>query len=373
MKNWTSIHLLRGLAASVVVAHHVPQYLEGRAPYQLPALPHGAAGVDVFFIISGFVMYCATRDKQRHWLTFLSLRFARVLPMYWLVTCALTLVVWAVPSAFATFRVPFDYAAKSLLFVPVYDAQGYIRPVLAAGWTLYFELSFYLLVAVCLALFGRAAMLASALVLVTTSTVVELVGLPERHSAWQLISPIIVEFALGIALAHLAHAPWAKASLVRRAPLALGLSVGGLFAIARVEPQDFGTRLLYWGLGSFGVVSATVLMEPELSAIRARLWLLNKLGDASYSMYLIHGVLFSLIWKLTPGALKAQPVAAFVVLLLGPIVASVPVHVLVERPLNRRVAGWLRRTPPAAQHASLAEAIMPAVSESDLQSSSRPR
>jgi exopolysaccharide production protein ExoZ len=358
MKNWTSIHFLRGLAASVVVAHHVPQYLEGRVPYRLPALPHGAAGVDVFFIISGFVMYCATQHTQKHWLVFLRDRLARVLPMYWLVTCALSLAVWLVPSAFATFRVSSDYALKSLLFIPVFDAQGYIRPVLAVGWTLYFELSFYLLVAVCLGLFGRAVMSAAALLLASTALLYQLLGLPERHSSWQLLSPIILEFALGICLAYAAHTRRVtQLRLPLRATLAPLFLAAGLTAIILVEPRDFSSRLLFWGTGSFLTVGATVLMERELSLLRPRLWLLERLGDASYVMYLIHGVLFSLLWKLTPGALKLMSVGAFLVLLLGPIAASLPTHVLIERPLNRLVARWLARLwSPSGHSVELAHA-----------------
>jgi exopolysaccharide production protein ExoZ len=337
---WESLHLLRAVAALLVLVHHVPQFLESRALFAVWTFEAGAAGVDVFFVISGFVMYCATAPKSESWSGFLRKRAIRVLPMYWLVTIALTAAVWCVPSAFARFRVSPELLIKSLLFIPSYDAHGAIRPVLAVGWTLHFELLFYALVAAALPSSQRRASLVAAAALLGLSALATLAALPQPHSAWLLLSPISWEFALGVGLAHALHATSIlQLSRALRAGLSAAALALGVSAIALYEPRGLGLeRVATWGAGAFGIVAALALLEPELARMPRLQRCYRGMGDASYALYLIHGSVFPVVWKLLPPPLQASATVAWAVLLILPPLAAWQVHVWVEARLTRALS-----------------------------------
>jgi exopolysaccharide production protein ExoZ len=337
---WESLHFLRAAASLVVVAHHVPQFLATRVPYAVDQFDAGAVGVDIFFVISGFVMYCATARRPPPWQDFLAKRAIRVIPMYWLVTIAVTAAVWCVPSAFAQFRVPGDAFVKSLLFVPVYDPQGDIRPVIAVGWTLHFELMFYALVSLALPFSGRRASLVAAAIVFASSAACALLGMPQAYSPWQLLGPIVMEFALGVALAHMLH----STRLLSR-PVALRIAAScaalALAAYLIMQPTIRGgvtmERFRYWGIGSLAIVGALALLEPELVRIQRMHRVYSTLGDTSYALYIIHGSILPITWKLMPETLRANPVAAWLTLLTVPVLVSLPAHYWLEANLTRYI------------------------------------
>src|SRR5690606_6137053 len=88
---YSSVQVLRAIAASMVVIFHLPAYI-GYEDVFIPVL-HG--GVDLFFVISGFVMMVSTTDKRHDPVSFLKKRFMRIVPLYWLGTIAM-LVIWHV-------------------------------------------------------------------------------------------------------------------------------------------------------------------------------------------------------------------------------------------------------------------------------------
>ena len=342
---WESLHLLRAIAAGAVVAHHIPQFLEPRASFEVAAFEAGASGVDVFFVISGFVMYCATALRQETWHGFLAKRAIRVLPMYMVVTIAVTAAVWCVPSAFARFGVTPEQLLKSLAFVPQYDSHGSIRPVIAVGWTLHFELMFYALVALALTWSPRRAGLWAAAAVLAAVGGASLLGLPRPFSAWQLLAPIAIEFALGVALAHALHTlPWLHLPLsFRLAVGSVALLLGG-YLLLGLTPHGLGLeRLRVWGTGAFSVVMALAWLEPELGRMRSFQRCYRGLGDASYSLYLIHGSVFPIVWKLLPHVVQSSPLGAWTVLMAAPLLACWPTHALIECRLTRFFSGLRRR------------------------------
>jgi exopolysaccharide production protein ExoZ len=335
---WESLHLLRAAASLVVVAHHVPQFLAKRVPYAVDQFDAGAVGVDIFFVISGFVMYCATARRTQRWQDFLAKRAIRVIPLYWLVTIAVTAAVWCMPSAFAQFRVPGEAFVKSLLFLPVYDPQGDIRPVIAVGWTLHFELMFYAFVSLALPFSGRRASLVAAGIVFGSSAACAWLGMPQAFSAWQLLGPIVMEFALGVALAHALHS-----TRVLEMPVALRIAASCVALVWAVylimQPTIHGgvtmERFLYWGIGSLAIVGALALLEPELVRMRWLHGVYSSLGDTSYALYIIHGSILPITWKLMPETLRAYPVVAWLTLLTVPVLLSWPAHYWLEANLTR--------------------------------------
>ncbi len=335
--NFRSIHALRAVAAMMVVAFHAPLFLRPNVTYHVPTHAFGAAGVDIFFVISGFVMECTTSEHDRPWMEFLTRRLVRVLPMYWLATLAFVAVTLGAGA------VPVDPSrvGKSLLFLPVYDREGYIRPFLAVGWTLYYELAFYLLVAACVGLRRRAAAHIAAATVVVVSLLAVAISAPALHSIRQLFWPLIIEFSFGVFLS------W---SVRRTNVLARSASLRGVVALVliTVGVMCIGThawwavtyrRMLWWGIGSAMIVTGAVLMEPELQSTGWVARGFSRIADASYSLYLVHLMAFSAVWFLTPVAIRANVAFALTVLFVGPVLIALVVHRYVEAPLTR----WLSK------------------------------
>jgi exopolysaccharide production protein ExoZ len=349
---WESIHLLRAIAALIVVVHHIPQFLASRVSFPIATFEAGAAGVDIFFVISGFVMYCATASRPETWHGFLAKRAIRVIPMYWLVTLAVTAAVWVAPSAFTHFRVSLDQLLRSLFFLPTYE-QGYIRPVIAVGWTLHYEMMFYGLVAAGLSVRPRRASSIAAFALVAASLLGWLFSLPRPYSAWQMLYPITLEFALGVGLAHALHATsllhWPRAW---RLTIALAAVALGTALIACTEPYGLGwDRLGGWGAGAFGIVLGLALLEPELDQLPTLQRSYYDLGAASYALYLVHGSIFPIVWKLLPRAAQASAWLSWLLLLIGPVLASILVHYAIEARLTRALNRLRRGKKPSVSAA----------------------
>lgn len=235
---YRSIHYLRGLAALSVVAFHTG----GSATF--------TAGVDVFFVISGFVMVHATRrdfDMGR----FLRDRAARILPAWWAACLTCTLLVVEVP-----FR---DY-----LLLAETGARGgtvYMEPVLSVGWTLHYEVMFYLILALAAADWRKASVM---IVMLSGVGVV----LPTA-----LTNPILLEFAFGMALARLPK-------LHNPALLPLGIVA---CTLAPADPHDLARSLLT-GIPAAMIVGGLLGMERRIPQVPV----LGYLGTASYSIYLTH-------------------------------------------------------------------------------------
>lgn len=341
--SWSSIQILRGLAALAVVLHHIPQYILNRSLTPTYTLESGAAGVDIFFVISGFVMHAATVGKQNRPLDFFAKRLARILPIYWLFTTVLFLATVVMPSAFASFKTTPVEWMKSMLFLPVYDPRGYIRPIISQGWTLYFELTFYSVLALSLWLMPRRATLLAAVIVASGSTAVSLLHESTLGSALQLLSPITLEFCAGVLLAHLFLHPGLRLSGRAASPfVGLALMAAGLYGFTEGTSAELGyPRVLTWGAGAVAIVGGALLAETWLSKDS---WLLRQfhlLGDASYSLYLIHGLTFSVVWKALPRAMHETWLPPLAMTAVA-VMVSVPFHKLIELRLNRLALGLMR-------------------------------
>lgn len=144
------------MAALLVVALHTVEMWHIRLdPAQAPDYWNGgAAGVDIFFVVSGVVMIVSSRDLASvpgGWAIFLRKRFERIVPYYWLVTTAKIASVVAFPAlALHTVLKP-GVVVASYLFVPWRGPLGEMGPVLPVGWTLNLEVAFYACFAAALA------------------------------------------------------------------------------------------------------------------------------------------------------------------------------------------------------------------------------
>ena len=349
-----NLHFLRVVAALAVVYFHASSTSGLALEWDI-----GSRGVDIFFVISGFIMahICAVRPEQ-----FVLRRLIRIVPFYWAATLAIFLAAAFVPHYFRSTTADLNHLLASLAFLPHRAANGEMEPTLVLGWSLNYEMFFYVVLAVALKISSRWAAPGSALLLALFVLVVHALGTANEFILFYG-RPIVLEFCFGI-LAFYGF-EWCNRhrEMLRRVHLlkiVLVLTCGvGLAAIALLEHlyRDTLPRHLIAGVPAFFVVLSAVLLE-SLYGVSTRSRSIFWLGEASYIVYLIHPyIVFTFIRLALPHATELSIGSATLViacLLVATSVISIAVHLYFERPvmallktalLDKDPAGAQRRAP----------------------------
>lgn len=334
LRHLSNIQILRGVAAAMVVVYHISNELEDRGfPTTFPEAGLGSAGVDIFFVVSGFIILHSAGSAfgtPRASRVFLARRAARVVPLYWLVT-TLAAVTWlASHGTVSGWALRWFGASYAFLFYPRPDGGDF--PLYAQGWTLNFEMLFYGGFAAVLPLRRATALWALSVGCLVLVAAGRLVTLPWPFTRWTDTN--IVEFVLGLALAQ-AHA--AGLRLAWWPALALAAAGGAAFVLTFGSVDDWlPYRGFVWGPPALAVVAAAALYRPESSGAVRRAF--EALGDASYALYLVH---FAFFGVLAAGLGRFVSVARIPVPLYcalcfsGAVVLGFAVHHAVERPMTR--------------------------------------
>lgn len=323
------VQYLRALAAVSVVLFHLSEF----AGHPIPTF--AAFGVPLFFVISGFIMVAITDDGTNA-AGFLARRILRVGPMYWLMTLVM-IAVW--PWAFRGYR---DLAA-SLAFLPYHfeRATHSFMPPLAVGWTLNLEMMFYVLFTMTILAVEarfRPLLLSAVLVLLV---IIGKSGLPIPARAAFFCQPVILLFGIGSLMGYCWRCGRVPVSLVLGAVVAIAALIGWM-----VSPSQYA-----WAASLFMVVLATMagtLVLERRGAFRIPIAPLSLLGDASYSIYLVHPIVIFATLRILD-AEKFGPAAVVAVFLMS-IAAGVGLFLVVERPILRWSRAMLKiRLPILAQ------------------------
>lgn len=333
-----SIQFLRFVAAFAVVLFHAHQAI-ARGVYDHPPALHyafglGAAGVHIFFCISGFVMvytsYCHDAGPFAPG-DFLLKRALRIYPIYWLCCAAYLLFHVATHSAYP---VTLSETLGALALLPG-DAPAIIGP----AWTLTFEVYFYLCFAIIMIAGFRAGLIA------LTGFFLSCMVLPivAHVRLFPIMSnSLLLEFVAGAWLGRFAitRPTWLAATW----PIALLLGVGG-FAVGYMFGYDRLPSALIWGVPSLFLLTGTIGMEAA-GRLPKTMAHLAFLGDGSYFLYLSHILLIDVLlltplaWlrDTTDGIIVATVIAATMI-----AAVSVPAFLWLERPMLRRLRRWTRR------------------------------
>lgn len=332
-----NVQVLRAVAALlVVIAHSVDVTIRQAGAGSTPggALDNfGAAGVDLFFVISGFVIaHTAFVGARREAGAFAMQRLRRVVPLYFIL------------SALAAIGQPIHGAQliATLLFWPAIDAHVLSTPIMFIGWTLCFEMLFYAAATLALLRPGRIVVVALLLAYGTCMVLGAMTGL----SVFRFLgNPLIVEFLFGVAIAHVALRLPAGLGGVA---IAMGIAWFGVTIMLGLEGAAFDgpdvmSRILVWGVPSALIVLGAVLMMPWRPAlIRTPLMVL---GAASYSLYLVHGLALQLFERaLTETQAGLPAVFIFALCIAISVAAGMLVYRFVERPM---LGGGEHRPKPA--------------------------
>jgi exopolysaccharide production protein ExoZ len=312
-----SIQALRGLAALSVVAFHASQWIGDRFWI-------GAAGVDVFFVVSGFIIWRVASTGEARPGVFFWRRLTRVAPAYWLVTGLVAALAVAAPALLPQVSVTPRHLALSLAFIPHFDPAHRLFPLLPPGWTLDYEALFYGLVA--LTLLAPARMRFAAII--ATLMALAFAGFIHPPLYEYGANPMLLEFAAGVWLARAGPPKSPKAALALAAGVAMlaALQLGGW--------QSDLLRPLLWGVPAVLIVAGALALEPVVARWRSRALL--ALGDASYAIYLCHYPAVDVTARL----FGVRPGWMFVPIAIAvSIVAGLIFHRFIERPLIGAVRG----------------------------------
>lgn len=140
------VQVLRFIAALAVVICHSAFYSKERLDPDSFRYDLGANGVPLFFVISGFVMMVAAKKLQgveNAWKFFIIRRIVRIAPLYYFATTVKLVTLLGAAGLVLHAQVDWIYIVKSYFFLPAVNVDGEIRPLLAVGWTLLFEMFFY--------------------------------------------------------------------------------------------------------------------------------------------------------------------------------------------------------------------------------------
>ncbi len=339
-KKLQSIQYLRAIAALMVAYFHLCFQIEAyKASLTGPGwlgIAHFDAGVDIFFIISGFIMV-ATSQKLGP-MAFLWRRLIRIVPLYWIATLVLVVAALLIPSAFKETSPNLPDTTKSLLFIAFHNAaqHGQVLPMLVPGWTLNLEMFFYAIFTITLLASIRPYQI---WIVGAMFSIAMLIG-PALWSESSILSfyaqPRIFEFWIGMVIGRMYLAQKV------RAPVSAAYGLLALGFVLTLTP-----------LTHLSAYSAALMAGPALCVVGAicaerggampNLPFAELLGDTSYSIYLTH--IFTLgVTRTIWGSLNVGSSTATIVgFAIFSMVAVVAVALLSYRYIEKPSLKWLQK------------------------------
>lgn len=330
----TGIQGLRFVAALIVVFIHLQVILQDLG------LPAPKGGVDIFFVISGFIMVYTTFGQRTTPVRFALNRIVRIVPIYWIMTLATFALAFAAPSLFENTTANLPDLLKSLFFVPFSKDGVNVRPLLFVGWTLNYEMFFYAIFAVGLVFRRYVQGVVFSVGTLLACVAAGLVFRPDTLALDFFTDPILLEFGAGMMIGYFCAPMASVADPARR-------RLWGVVAIAALLLTAFMGELIPWahraisaGIPATVLVLATVLYEKAGGRLENRVALL--LGDASYSLYLTHpfvtaATVVAFRW-LQPDFWGVHLALMVACVVLASFVA-VLCYLVLERPITNRLRG----------------------------------
>ena len=330
-----SIQFLRAIAILLVLYIHALDMGASTAPsfqWSLFHLPYfGSVGVDIFFVISGFIItwsagrYLGSRDAMQ----FLLNRFLRLIPVYWIATLLfLAIQLHHFLTRDSSFLVSPHFIINTIFLLPFLDSKTYVLPLLQQAWTLSFEWLFYLLFFLSILLSIRRKEIFVGTTILAAVIMGRIVQLTDARLIF-LGNPILLEFLLGVALCRCytyikVSRPVAAAMLIT-AILIYGYEIVKGFGDIYVNDYTLNgqlsmTRFFVWGIPSALLVGGLLFLEKNASI--GFIWnnrMMSFIGDASYSIYLTHVSIYGLCGAVftRTGYFLNHDLAVFVLMLLA--------------------------------------------------------
>lgn len=323
-----SVQYLRGFAALLVVISHVFTKINQLSGYSGDWFSVGPAGVDLFFIISGFIMCKATERRSISPVAFMLARAKRILPLYWILTFIALLIFMARPDLVNSSG-GVTTVLHSFTLLPIGE-----KLLIQNGWTLSFEFLFYGLFAISIAISFKERLrytLAGLVLLASAGLIFD----PTSPELRFITSTLLLEFAMGmLAFLYLKHC--SNFRLINGSIMLLGLI--GLYVLS--EYYEDLPRVVSFGLPMFAIFVGFVSFESSIEKYKNNrmLWPLKALGDSSYSLYLFHAFTLALTAVIIRSLhLQHNIVTSSLLLMSAALVSGYVCYVFLEVPLSRLV------------------------------------
>lgn len=273
------VQYLRALAALAVFYYHIVANLKGSGNDYVPAIYEvGSAGVDLFFVISGYIMAKIIWEKPFNAKNFVNSRIWRIVPLYWSATLFVFLIAAVAPNLLGSTTADIGQLIHSLFFIPNGANPLSNTPTLVIGWTLNYEMFFYALIVICVGFFRDRSLALTAALLCLIALIGQLIHFKNGYMQFYT-DLIILEFAFGIAVFHIVRVQGKSLpSYLAYTILIISLAIMQLSTMAEINTH----RVLTWGL------PAAFALYAGLSALNFNSPLFTKLGDWSYEIYLLH-------------------------------------------------------------------------------------
>ena len=292
------IQYLRAIAIILVLVVHSYNFILSKLQYTMEYsnfefytyikqfVSIGDIGVDIFFIVSGFIILYITKNSQDI-KSFILNRILRIIPLYWLYTTLLLLTYFIMNS-----QPDYNHLLLSLLFIPTFNDNSYL-PFLGPGWTLSFEIFFYIIFSIILKYFNKnshrviGTFFMFLIMIVFTDFKIGTIG-------YFFTNPLLIEFCFGMFIAYLYMKNetifnFKIINVVLIIIVALTMSIISLI----FHSEQLGYfRFIYFGIPA-------VLLFLGLIKIKIKIRILNIVGDMSYTLYLAHyAFLLQVYWKI---------------------------------------------------------------------------
>lgn len=341
-----SIQVLRAIAAILVVILHSAEQFEVKKISEFVSFGNG--GVDLFFVISGFVMiYISFKKTMTPW-QFFKNRIVRIAPIYWIFTLFTAVLTLIIPSAFRGTTFDLQHLLYSLFFVahPNPATVGSVSPMLRVGWTLNYEMLFYAIFAMAL-FFGKTRV-----IYLSGACIIALVlsGMFISSSAvWAFYTAnIMLEFLFGMVVG------WVFINFQhlfvegKKKTFVFLITLFSFVAFGSLGMQGELPRSLTFGVPAAFIVYYSLSYESLVSRFTSS-WLLL-LGNASYAMYLSHPFILSFIRVLASRAhIDTSSTIAQVVFIVfmtfAAALGGVLGHLLIEKPVGAFIKNGRKAIP----------------------------
>lgn len=313
-----NIQVLRAFAAIVVVMYHavglVEDYGFSYSSYKFLTFNvgyWGSFGVDIFFIISGYIMFMIQDKKNKSPFEFAIDRIKRIVPLYWLYLLTISLLFYIFPDLFRALNITPEYLLTSLFFISHYFNYSY--PVIYVGWTLELEMLFYFIFFILLFLKRIDAKIKILIMLLVFISL----------SFYQNTNPIIFEFIFG-GFIYL----FLSNFKIRNNNFFWIPIIFSIIFVSLLNKEFENFRLIFWGIPALIIFYSTL----HIKEINNKIFL--ELGNASYSIYLIQVFTLPLVGKiLAKYAANTHGILVFIIMVLFSIIIGYLSYLIIEKKL----------------------------------------
>ena len=330
-KNYETIQALRLIAAACVALTHATFYIKTRSNSSIDVWEVGSQGVQIFFVISGFVMALSSGTLTGNiidWKDFILKRLIRIVPLYWLLNAIKIALLFIMPGALLA-KPDVENIILSLLFIPSRNENGIIETFYGVGWTLNFEMFFYLIISIFL--FLRLPIILFSTLALLVFLILSLFRQDEWPAISYLFHPYLANFIWGLLIAKLV-----AIKDVDKPFLGLILIVISSYLIF-FDPIHPTMTIL--GSQYAALVLGMIMVEPIVRGRFPKIVLFG--GDASYSLYLTHAMIgpaaVIIAQKMDIQYISINIIFTFTLML---IMASI-CHFFVERPIAKHISSWI--------------------------------